>query len=42
MSTLEDSIASLIEKYPDARYIQCMAQNAQDDTAYLTKYHSLY
>ncbi|UTD12846.1 hypothetical protein HO345_07560 [Treponema denticola] len=41
-SKLEDSIASLIEKYPDARYIQCMAQNAQGDTAYLTKYHSLY
>ena len=41
-SKLEDSIASLLEKYPDTRYIQCMAQNAQGDTAYLTKYHSLY
>ena len=38
----EDSISSLLEKYPDARYIQCMAQNSQGDTAYLTKYHSLY
>ena len=41
-SKLEDSISSLLEKYPDTRYIQCMAQNAQGDTAYLTKYHSLY
>lgn len=41
-SKLEDSISSLFEKYPDTRYIQCMAQNAQGDTAYLTKYHSLY
>jgi len=41
-SKLEDSIASLLEKYPDTRYIQCMAQNAQGDTAYLTKYYSLY
>lgn len=38
----EDSISSLLEKYPDTRYIQCMAQNSQGDTAYLTKYHSLY
>ncbi|UTC63365.1 hypothetical protein E4O00_07795 [Treponema sp. OMZ 788] len=38
----EDSISSLTEKYPDTRYIQCMAQNAQGNTAYLTKYHSLY
>ena len=38
----EDSISSLLEKYPDARYIQCMAQNSQGDTAYLTKYYSLY
>ena len=41
-SKLEDSISSLLEKYPDTRYIQCMAQNTQGDTAYLTKYHSLY
>ena len=41
-SKLEDSIASLLEKYPDTRYIQCMAQNAQGDTAYLTKCYSLY
>ncbi|UTC74161.1 hypothetical protein E4O03_07855 [Treponema sp. OMZ 792] len=41
-SKYEDSIAPLLEKYPDSRYIQCMAQNAQGNTAYLTKYHSLY
>ena len=37
-----DSISSLVEQYPDTRYIQCMAQNAQGDTAYLTKCYSLY
>ncbi|MGI5065198.1 hypothetical protein [Treponema putidum] len=38
----DESLSPLLEKYPDARYIQCMAKNLKGDIAYLTKYHSLY
>lgn len=41
-SQYEDSIEPLLEKYPDARYIQCMAKNIKGNIAYLTKYYSLY
>ena len=41
-SQYEDSIDSLLEKYPDTRYIQCIAKTSKGDIAYLTKYHSLY
>lgn len=36
------TLDSLLEKYPDARYVQCMAQNAQGSEAYLTKSFNLY
>ncbi|UTC65907.1 MULTISPECIES: hypothetical protein [unclassified Treponema] len=41
-SEYDDSLEPLLEKYPDTRYVQCMAQKDGADIAYLTKYHSLY
>lgn len=39
---LEDGLDELKSQYPDARYIQCMAENDEGSAAFLTKFYSLY
>ena len=39
---LEGDLNTFKERYPDARYIQCMAENAEGSAAYLTAFYTLY
>lgn len=41
-NVLSGNLHELKENHPDARYVQCMAENSNGTIAYLTKFYNLY